>query len=133
MYSIKNVAIFLAVSCSHFKHVHDCLTVQIFPVIGQHSQGKGYLLVGDVSSWRCFCSIYKFFVKRKKNRECSSVWLVYQCISNAMCYYTRRSPLTWLVLHRGKNMQCYAVLCGILYSIHKNYIHNSVEFHLFYT
>lgn len=35
MYSMKNVAIFMAVGCSHFYHVHDCLTVQIFPVTGQ--------------------------------------------------------------------------------------------------
>lgn len=56
MYSLKNVAIFLAV-CRHFEHVHDCLTVQIFPVTGQSIQGKGYLLVGDVSSWRCCCPV----------------------------------------------------------------------------
>lgn len=35
------------------------------------------------------------------------------CCHDAICYSTRRSYLTWLVLHRGKNMQCYAVCCTV--------------------
>lgn len=35
MCCLKNVAVHVAVGCSHSSPVHDCLTVQIFPVTGQ--------------------------------------------------------------------------------------------------
>lgn len=123
---------FLAVGCSHFKHVHDCLTVQIFPVTGQSSQGKGYLLVDDVSSWRCFLSSMRiFFVKRQKIEIVPQLDLFNRCINNAMCYYTRRSSLTWLVLHTEGKI-CSVMWCAVQYS-HMIHIHNSVKFHLFHT
>lgn len=68
-------------------------------------------LHGDV-----FVQYENIFCKKTKNRDCSSVWLLYRCISNAMCYYTRRSSLLldWCYTQREE----YAVLCGVLYSIH---------------
>lgn len=62
-------------------------------------------------------SIRIFFCKKTKNRDCSSVSLLHQCISNAMYYYTRRSSLTWLVLHiEGKI--CSVMWCAVQYSQH---------------
>lgn len=114
-------------TCSLWKMFHDCwlqpfLTcpwlshgTNISNNSAKSSQGRGYLLVGDVSSWRC-CPVWKIlFVKRQKNRNCSSVSLLYQYMSNAMCYYTRRSSLTWLVLHKEENI-CSVMWCPVQYS-----------------
>lgn len=82
-------------------------------------QGKGYLLVGAVSSWRC-CPVLKkekkyFFVKSQKTELalqfyfCIDVWLT-------SCVTLQESLLFlhWCYTQR----KTYAVLWGVLYSIH---------------
>lgn len=68
-------------------------------------------LHGDVVQYK------NIFCKKTKNRNCSSISLLYQCMSNAMCYYTRRSSLTWLVLHTEEKI-CSVMWCPVQYSQH---------------
>lgn len=87
------------------------------------SQGKGYLLVGDVSSWRFFLSSIRifFFVKRQKIEIVPQFDFFINVLANAMCYYTRRSSLTWLVLHTEGKI-CSVMWCAVQYSQHSTSI-----------
>lgn len=59
MYSMKNVAI--------FNMSMTVLRYKLFPVTGQRSHGKGYLLVGHGPSWRfLFVGLKNIFCKKTK-------------------------------------------------------------------
>lgn len=82
------------------------------------AKGRGIYWWVMYLHWNVFVQ-YKniFLLKKTKNRDCSSVWLLCQCISIAMCYYTTRSSLTWLVLHTEGKI-CSVMWCAVQYSRH---------------